>query len=95
MLGEVKLVCYLFPNVVAEIDQNFATVERSKKIYYKIILLTIHGVCLSVLDIDECSESPSKCGDDQRCENYPGTYRCFCDSPGTTLKNGTCEGRNQ
>ena len=95
MLGEVKLVCYLFTNVVAEVCQNFATVQRSKKIYYKIILLTLHGVCLFVLDIDECSESLPKCDDDQRCENYPGTYRCFCNSPRTSIVNGMCKGRNQ
>ena len=43
-------------------------------------------------DINECSQSPAKCGNGQRCENYPGTYRCYCKSPGTYLENGDCRG---
>ena len=58
--------------------------------------IILYAVCLSVLaDIDECSQSPPKCGNDQACENYPGTYRCYCNSPGTNLENGMCEGKKQ
>ncbi|XP_028415949.1 uncharacterized protein LOC114539510 [Dendronephthya gigantea] len=45
-----------------------------------------------VADINECSQSPAICGDGQKCENLPGTYRCYCASPGTHLVKGTCVG---
>ncbi|CAB3990733.1 3-oxoacyl-[acyl-carrier- ] synthase, mitochondrial, partial [Paramuricea clavata] len=44
-----------------------------------------------VVDINECSQSVAKCGEGQMCENYPGTYRCYCNSPGTYLVGGNCE----
>jgi hypothetical protein len=46
----------------------------------------------AISDMNECSQSPAKCGEGQTCENYPGTYRCRCNNPGTYLVNGSCEG---
>ena len=43
-------------------------------------------------DINECSQTPEKCGNGKSCKNYPGTYRCYCDSPGTFLVDGNCTG---
>ncbi|CAB4044726.1 Hypothetical predicted protein, partial [Paramuricea clavata] len=40
---------------------------------------------------NECTSSDNNCGADQACRNYPGTYECFCTSPGKFLISGTCE----
>ena len=45
-----------------------------------------------MLDIDECA-SGNNCGADQACRNYPGTYDCFCRSPGKFLIDGICKGK--
>ncbi|CAB3981878.1 fibrillin-2-like isoform X46 [Paramuricea clavata] len=34
----------------------------------------------NVADVNECSSS-TRCGSGQRCVNYPGKYRCHCNSP--------------
>lgn len=33
-------------------------------------------VCL--VDVDECQNSLHRCGEDQLCNNLPGSYRCEC-----------------
>lgn len=38
--------------------------------------LSIIHVCL--LDVDECQSSLHRCGEDQLCNNLPGSYRCEC-----------------
>ncbi|CAB4041178.1 Hypothetical predicted protein, partial [Paramuricea clavata] len=40
---------------------------------------------------NECTSSVNVCGADQACRNYPGTYECFCTSPGKFLISGTCQ----
>ncbi|CAB4034719.1 mucin isoform X1, partial [Paramuricea clavata] len=42
-------------------------------------------------DINECTATPPKCtGEDKRCVNYPGAYRCNCISPRQQLtKDGS------
>ena len=44
-------------------------------------------------DYDECSFIPSVCRSDQLCQNYPGTYRCYCSSPRALDINGVCRGK--
>ncbi|CAB4042410.1 latent-transforming growth factor beta-binding 4-like isoform X2, partial [Paramuricea clavata] len=48
---------------------------------------SLHNI---VVDINECSQSVAQCGEGQRCENYCGTYRCYCNSPGTYLVDENC-----
>lgn len=44
-------------------------------------------------DVNECNQVPSVCGIDEMCRNYPGTYQCFCTSPGKFLYEGNCIGK--
>ncbi|CAB4025972.1 mucin isoform X1, partial [Paramuricea clavata] len=44
----------------------------------------------NVADVNECSSS-TRCGSGQRCVNYPGTYRCYCNSPAQMItESGQC-----
>ena len=45
-------------------------------------------------DYNECSYSPSVCDDDELCQNYPGTYRCYCTSPRAVNINNVCTSKN-
>jgi hypothetical protein len=52
---------------------------------------------VSIEDVNECTVQGTtrKCiGEDKRCRNYPGTYRCNCISPGQQLdgSESTCIG---
>jgi hypothetical protein len=74
-------------------NKQTSNYDRSYHSYLK-----AHAYCTFIfpaisVDINECSQSVTKCGEGQRCENYPGTYRCYCNSPGTYLVGGNCEGR--
>ncbi|CAB4014909.1 3-oxoacyl-[acyl-carrier- ] synthase, mitochondrial, partial [Paramuricea clavata] len=44
----------------------------------------------NVADVNECSSS-TRCGPAQRCENYDGTYRCYCNRPAQMItESGQC-----
>jgi hypothetical protein len=44
-----------------------------------------------VVDVNECSSSTRCNAVTQRCTNYPGTYRCYCNSPRQMITaSGTC-----
>ena len=45
-------------------------------------------------DYDECSYSPSVCRSDELCQNYPGTYRCYCSSPRALNINNVCTSKS-
>ncbi|CAM9790911.1 unnamed protein product [Lampetra fluviatilis] len=41
----------------------------------------------SCVDVDECQESHTPCGEGSRCENVPGSFHCYCE-PGFRLSSG-------
>ncbi|CAB4004336.1 Sushi domain-containing 1, partial, partial [Paramuricea clavata] len=44
----------------------------------------------NVADVNECSSS-TRCGPGQRCVNYDGTYRCYCNSAAQMIsESGQC-----
>jgi hypothetical protein len=52
------------------------------------------NVLYFVADVNECSSS-TRCGSGQRCVNYPGTYRCYCNSPAQMItESGQCISKN-
>ena len=50
-----------------------------------------------LVDVNDCSNpARAPCGSGQRCENYPGTYRCYCNSPGQIIsESGLCSGEKK
>lgn len=47
-----------------------------------------------LVNINQCTIS-NACGIGQRCVNYPGIHRCYCNSPRQILSsNGQCSGEN-
>ena len=57
-----------------------------KKVILKLMLF--------VLDIDECSVSPSVCDMNANCSNTPGSYYCTCKA-GYTGDGKTCQGKRR
>ena len=55
-------------------------------------IIYVKNFNIAFLDIDECA-SNNDCAREQACRNYPGTYECFCTSPGEFLVNGTCQSK--
>ena len=55
-------------------------------------IIYVKNFNIAFLDIDECA-SGNDCAREQACRNYPGTYECFCTSPGEFLVNGTCQSK--
>ena len=41
--------------------------------------------------MNECSVLPDVCGDNARCENTMGSFRCMCND-GFEMRDGTCQG---
>ena len=55
--------------------------------------LSLHLKQNFALDIDECSEQPSVCGNHAICNNHPGTFRCECVEGYQFSEAGTCVGK--
>ena len=45
-------------------------------------------------DIDECAQNSKICGDNKKCENTIGSYKCSCKA-GFTEKNGECSDNDE
>ena len=43
------------------------------------------------IDINECAEQPTICGDYSKCRNTKGSYTCSC-AKGYKMKDGKCVG---
>ena len=48
-------------------------------------------LCISIIDINECSASPSVCDSNANCQNTNGSYLCSC-NVGFTGDGKTCRG---
>ena len=51
-------------------------------------------VCMSLIDINECSASPSVCSVNANCHNNEGSYVCSC-KVGFTGDGKVCKGNKQ
>ena len=51
-------------------------------------------VCMSLIDINECSGSPSVCDVNANCQNNKGSYVCSC-KVGFTGDGKVCKGNKQ
>ena len=64
--------------------ESFTLGVMSPKISLKNLSCTLRHINYNALsfvaDVNECSSS-TRCGGGQRCVNYPGKYRCYCNSP--------------
>lgn len=45
----------------------------------KLLNLAVFLWCVYLLDIDECSDHEFPAGCNQRCINFPGSFRCMCE----------------
>ncbi|CAB4042869.1 calcium binding egf domain-containing, partial [Paramuricea clavata] len=50
------------------------------RVRYVLVINNVPLPAADVADVNECSSS-TRCGGGQRCVNYPGKYRCYCNSP--------------
>lgn len=49
-------------------------------------------ICVVVLDVDECRQTPGLCGNNSVCSNTKGGYECLC-KKGYVKSNDKCIGK--
>ncbi|CAB4027922.1 Mucin, partial, partial [Paramuricea clavata] len=75
-------------DVRTEFISNLATTANGQSVLEPRYELTSSSIAAG--DYNECSYSPSVCDSDELCQNYPGTYRCYCSSPRAVNINNVC-----